>query len=179
MIHRWQNADCTQTRCAGSTWRVLALLLLLTTLIAPARVVAQPAPPDPRFGVVEAVVNPEAATELGAGYTRIILRWDVIQPGGPADWKPANVPDPMVAGELAAGREVVAVLIGTPAWAAAGGEGGDRAQRAGYVLLGSLRAPDGPALSRAHPPLDYLERAGCVGAESPGQHLGGIGRRLL
>ena len=106
-------------------WRVLALLLLLTTLNAPAHVAAQPAPPDPRFGVVEAVVNPEAATELGAGYTRIILRWDVIQPGGPADWKPANVPDPMVAGELATGREVVAVLIGTPAWAAAGGESGD------------------------------------------------------
>jgi hypothetical protein len=83
--------------------------------------------PDPRFGVVEAFVNYAAANEAGAGYSRIILRWDVIQPGGPADWKPANVPDPFVADELAAGREVVAILIGTPAWAAVKPEDGARA----------------------------------------------------
>ncbi len=76
-----------------------------------------PQPPDARFGIVEAYVNPMAATEAGAGYTRIILRWDVIQPTGPDDWKPANVPDPFIAGELAAGREVVGLLIGTPLWA--------------------------------------------------------------
>ena len=63
--------------------------------------------PDPRFGIVETFVNPAAATEAGAGYTRIILRWDVIQPAGPDDWKPANVPDPFIEAELAAGREVV------------------------------------------------------------------------
>jgi hypothetical protein len=97
------------------------LVVLLAALIAPQRATAESAPLDPRFGIVEAFANPQAATEAGAGYTRIILRWDVIQPGGPADWKPANVPDPAVAGELAAGREVVAVLIGTPAWASAQG----------------------------------------------------------
>jgi hypothetical protein len=79
-------------------------------------------PPDPRFGIVETFVNPAAASEAGAGYTRIILRWDVIQPGGPMDWKPANVPDPLIAGELTAGREVVGLLIGTPDWAAAAGQ---------------------------------------------------------
>ena len=73
--------------------------------------------PDPRFGIVETFVNPAAATEAGVGYTRIILRWDVIQPAGPADWKPANVPDPFIERELADGREVVGLLIGTPAWA--------------------------------------------------------------
>lgn len=105
----------------------LALLLgvLLSTLghgraAPPAG--AAPSPPDPRFGIVESFANPAAATEAGAGYTRIILRWDVIQPDGPADWKPANVPDPVIAGELAAGREVVGLLIGTPAWAAAPGQ---------------------------------------------------------
>ena len=65
--------------------------------------------------------------EAGAGYSRIILRWDVIQPDGPADWKPANVPDPFVTEELAAGREVVAILIGTPKWAAVHPEDGARA----------------------------------------------------
>ncbi len=95
----------------------------MVATVAPAQAVRAPnAPPDPRFGIVESFANPAAASEAGAGYTRIILRWDVIQPGGPADWKPANVPDPLLAGELAAGREVVGLLIGTPDWAAAPGQ---------------------------------------------------------
>jgi hypothetical protein len=101
------------------------LIVALASLLAPASGArsASPEPPalDPRFGIVEAFVNPAAAAEAGAGYTRIILRWDVIQPAGPVDWKPANVPDPIIATELAAGREVVAVLIGTPAWASTQG----------------------------------------------------------
>ena len=63
-------------------------------------------------------MNTQAATEAGAGYMCIILRWDVVHPGGPRDWKPANVPDPFIASEFAAGRQVVGLLIGTPAWAA-------------------------------------------------------------
>jgi len=86
-----------------------------------------PARPDPRFGIVEAFVNPDAATEANAGFTRIILRWDVIQPAGPADWKPANVPDPLIARELADGREVIGLLIGTPAWASTTGVADARA----------------------------------------------------
>ncbi len=101
--------------------RLLTSLTLFAIAAFPIPVRAQDPPPDPRFGVVEAFVNPDAATEARAGYTRIILRWDVIQPASPADWKPANVPDPAVAAELAAGREVVAVLIGTPAWASSQG----------------------------------------------------------
>ncbi len=92
------------------------LLMFLVGLLTPEA--ASAAPPDPRFGIVETFVNPAAATEAGAGYTRIILRWDVIQPASRDDWKPANVPDPLIEAELAAGRQVVAVLIGTPAWAA-------------------------------------------------------------
>jgi hypothetical protein len=101
----------------------LAAIVLVVASVAPAQAVSAPdAPPDPRFGIVESFVNPAAASEAGAGTTRIILRWDVIQPAGPADWRPANVPDPLLAGELAAGREVVGLLIGTPDWAAAPGQ---------------------------------------------------------
>jgi hypothetical protein len=98
--------------------------LLLTDTLAG---IAQSPPPDPRFGIVEAYVNPAAASEAGAGYTRIIFRWDLIQPGGPGDWKPANVPDPFIEAELAAGREVVAALVSTPAWATADGSGSAKA----------------------------------------------------
>jgi len=98
-------------------WNLLlaAILSGLFLIIEPTG--AQTPPPDPRFGVVETFADFEAAAASGAGYTRIILRWDVIQPRGPTDWEPANVPDPFVATDLDAGREVVAVIIGTPAWA--------------------------------------------------------------
>ncbi|MBE7551788.1 MAG: hypothetical protein HS126_12035 [Anaerolineales bacterium] len=83
--------------------------------------VATPPSFDPRFGIVDTFVNPAEANAAGAGWTRVFFRWDVIQPAGPSDWKPANVPDPLLDAEIAAGREVVAVLIGTPAWATESG----------------------------------------------------------
>jgi hypothetical protein len=75
----------------------------------------------PRFGIVDSYVNPTEASAAGAGWTRVFFRWDVIQPAGPADWKPANIPDPYLDAELAAGREVVGVIVGTPAWASDNG----------------------------------------------------------
>lgn len=104
-------------------WTAVLTMLLIGLSALPA---AGAAPPDPRFGIVEAFVNPTAAAEAGAGYTRIILRWDVIQPASRDDWKPANVPDPLIEAELAAGRQVVAVLIGTPSWAATSPADGPR-----------------------------------------------------
>ena len=104
-----------------------AFVLVVSSGVCAAQGDTPPPRPDPRFGIVEAFVNPDAAREAGAGFTRIILRWDVIQPGGPADWKPANVPDPFIARELADGRQVVGLLIGTPAWASADGVADARA----------------------------------------------------
>lgn len=104
----------------------LGLLGLLSSTWLSSAVSAQnPAPPfngvaagpDPRFGIVDSFVNSAEATAAGAGWSRIFLRWDVIQPAGPTDWKPANVPDTYLDAEIAAGRQIVAVLIGTPGWA--------------------------------------------------------------
>ncbi len=78
---------------------------------------AQKPTPDPRFGLVQTYDDLEAAAESGAGFTRIKLYWDIIQPNGPADWRPSNVPDPLVEADLAAGREVVGLIVHTPAWA--------------------------------------------------------------
>jgi hypothetical protein len=106
--------------------RLVALLLIAATVpvTSPAGVHAQePADTgtasqlDPRFGVIDGFVNTAETSAVGAGWSRVIFRWDIIQPAGSFDWKPANVPDPLLEAELAAGREVVAVLIGTPSWA--------------------------------------------------------------
>ncbi len=106
--------------------RFAFLIFLLTIILSPpfgtaaqepADAENQPPDFDPRFGIVDSIANTAEANKAGAGWTRVFFRWDVIQPAGTFDWKPANVPDPLIEAELAAGREVVAVLIGTPAWA--------------------------------------------------------------
>jgi hypothetical protein len=97
----------------------LAVVLLLCTLLVPQ---AFPdgnamAIPDRRFGVVEAYANPEAATELGAGWTRITFEWTKVQPGSPDEWIVQPISDATLDGELAQGREAVGLLITTPGWA--------------------------------------------------------------
>jgi len=112
---------CPNLLSIGLFW-----LINLAWLVTP--IEAQEPPPtesparfDPRFGIVDSFVNTTEANAAGAGWTRIFIRWDVVQPGGPSDWKPANVPDTFLEAEIAAGREIVAVLIGTPSWATANG----------------------------------------------------------
>ena len=101
---------------------ILALLLIILAGSATPAIAQEPPPTaepnvDPRFGIVDTFVNSQEATAAGAGWTRVFFRWDVVQSGGASDWKPTNVPDPLLNTEFEAGREVVAVLIGTPTWA--------------------------------------------------------------
>ena len=75
------------------------------------------APPgDIRFGVIESFEDPDAAGRLGAAWTRVRFQWADVQPDGPDDWQPP-LDDEALAAELAAGREVVGLLIGIPDWA--------------------------------------------------------------
>ncbi|MBN1429745.1 MAG: hypothetical protein JXB07_15355 [Anaerolineae bacterium] len=70
-----------------------------------------------RFGLVNAFRAPEAAANSGAGWELITLRWDQLQPDGPSDWKAPKATDQWLNSARTDGREVVAELIGTPAWA--------------------------------------------------------------
>lgn len=76
----------------------------------------QPPTPDPRFGVIESYESPDEATELGAGWTRVTFEWSRIQSGGPQTWTP-KVTDGQIEAEIAAGRDVIGLLIGIPDWA--------------------------------------------------------------
>lgn len=109
----------SQIRWLQPTRLLVVGLILIIIFLMPrsGRVFSQGPAPDPRFGLVQTYDDFEAAAESGAGYTRIKLYWDVIQPNGPADWQPANVPDPLLEADLAAGREVVGLIVRTPAWA--------------------------------------------------------------
>ena len=50
-------------------------------------------------------------------YQRISFLWSGLQPSGPEDWNAFYLPDDLIASELAAGREIVGLLMSPPAWA--------------------------------------------------------------
>jgi hypothetical protein len=78
------------------------------------------APPDPRFGAVEAYEAPDQATLAGVGWERILFWWYQLQANGPEDWNEDYFLDEILDRELAQGREVVGLLNNTPHWATDG-----------------------------------------------------------
>ncbi|MCS6963136.1 hypothetical protein [Thermoflexus sp.] len=96
--------------CCSQRRRTLPLALSLLLLAT--------APPDPRFGVVESPEAPERAAELGIAWTRVRFAWNEIQPNGPEDWNPPW-PAERLEAERQAGREIAALVLGTPVWARA------------------------------------------------------------
>ncbi len=68
------------------------------------------------FGVIESYESPAEATDLGVGWTRVLFEWSRTQETGEDTWTP-KVTDEQIEAELAAGREVVGLLIGIPGWA--------------------------------------------------------------
>jgi hypothetical protein len=96
---------------------LLGVLILCCALAYPTPTLAQGSPVDPRFGLIEPHDAPEQADALGVGWGRARFHWAMIQPGGPDDWIDAELTDEELARELGAGREVIGLLIGLPAWA--------------------------------------------------------------
>jgi hypothetical protein len=109
-------------RCLKLTLAFVTCALITRALPSPL-VAAQQAPPDPRFGAVEAFRDPVAATEAGVGWERILFYWSELQPNGPEDWNGYHVPDEWLALAAAQGREVVGLLKFTPQWATDGSYG--------------------------------------------------------
>jgi hypothetical protein len=84
---------------------------------------AQPPPtPDPRFGAVEAFYAPEAATQAGVGWERVLFWWRGLQPNGPHEWDTQYFPDDVLNEERVQGREIIGMLANAPDWAN-GGQG--------------------------------------------------------
>jgi len=109
-------------RITHRTSRITFHLLCLLIFILP-----QPASaagiPDRRFGVVESYAAPQAASALGAGWTRVTFEWNQIQPNNASEWNEQPVADTVLDAELAAGREIVGLIAATPGWAVDGSKG--------------------------------------------------------
>jgi hypothetical protein len=102
-----------------TTSTLLLAVLLGSILLGLCQSTALGAPgiPDPRFGVVETYAAPQAATAVGAGWTRVTFRWNEIQPDGPHQWNVSPISDQTLSNELSRGREAVGLLVTTPGWA--------------------------------------------------------------
>lgn len=98
-----------------SQFILVLFLVALTWSAGQVRVAA--APSDIRFGAVEAYHAPAAAWQAGVAWERVRFHWAYIQAGGESNWDDGEFTDDVLAGELAAGREVVGLLIGLPDWA--------------------------------------------------------------
>jgi hypothetical protein len=100
----------------------LSSLFGLTVVLATA-VPASAAPviADTRFGVAEGFRDPTVMSDIGAGWERLILPWDQIQPANAGDFSHLGqtLTKSQVQTELNRGTHVAGLLQFTPNWAAA------------------------------------------------------------
>lgn len=102
----------------GNAWRALLAVSVLLGVVAPAA--ADDPPPDVRFGAIEAWMAPEAARDLRVGWDRMLVDWHKYQPENADQWTPPPEDQERVNLTVAAGREMVLLLRGTPQWATDG-----------------------------------------------------------
>jgi hypothetical protein len=84
---------------------------------------------DARFGIAEGFRNPGVMADIGAGWERLILPWDQIQPDRPGDFSHLGqtLTRQQVQNELGRGTRVAGLFQFTPGWAAANPADGKRA----------------------------------------------------
>ncbi|HEV7661920.1 MAG TPA: hypothetical protein VGQ62_00195 [Chloroflexota bacterium] len=97
---------------------------VVPTYAAPSAPVA-----DTRFGVAEGFRNPGVMADIGAGWERLILPWDQIQPDKPGDFSKLGqtLTKTQVQTELNRGTKVAGLFQFTPDWAASNPADGKRA----------------------------------------------------
>src|SRR3954468_12240293 len=106
----------------------LALGVLAATALPPPAAPAAAPPADTRFGIAEGFRNPGVMSDIGAGWERLILPWDQIQPDRPGDFAKLGqtLTRQQVQGELDRGTRVAGLFQFTPDWAAANASDGKR-----------------------------------------------------
>jgi hypothetical protein len=112
---------------------VLVLLCLVLDLLTSTGTVTDPDNPptalprvpwygqvDPRIGIEEAYRAPAQAATVPIGWERIPFFWSSLQKTGPDSWNIFAMGAPgTITHQVSLGRQVVGLLISTPAWAAA------------------------------------------------------------
>src|SRR5437588_5061170 len=108
------------------------LFVIATVAVAALPAHAEPAIVSPvadtRFGVAEGFRNPGVMADIGAGWERLILPWDQIQPDKPGDFSKLGqtLTRGQIQTELNRGTKVAGLFQFTPGWAATNPENGSR-----------------------------------------------------
>ena len=76
---------------------------------------------QPVFGVVEAGTRPTEAVQLGVEWERLTFHWHFFQPNSPQDFDTAAISNAALESAIAANRQVVGLIKGTPVWASDSG----------------------------------------------------------
>ena len=103
------------------------LFVIATVAVAALPAHAEPAIVSPvadaRFGVAEGFRNPSVMADIGAGWERLILPWDQIQPDKAGDFSHLGqtLTTAQIQGEMARGTRIAGLFQFTPGWAAANG----------------------------------------------------------
>jgi len=84
---------------------------------------------DTRFGVAEGFRNPGVMADIGAGWERLILPWDQIQPDTAGDFSHLgqSLTKNQIQNELNRGTKIAGLFQFTPGWAASNPDDGKRA----------------------------------------------------
>jgi hypothetical protein len=109
------------SRLAVYALRITFATAILFNLLGP-QLASAAGIPDRRFGAIGTYENPAAAAALGAGWTRVRFPWADLQPNDDGEWNNSFFTDQQLAAELAAGREVVGLIVNTPPWALENGD---------------------------------------------------------
>src|SRR6266536_3481949 len=104
------------------------VLLALTAMLLAVAPGTAAQPLDTRFGIAEGFRNAPVMAEMNAGWERLIVPWDQIQPDGPDDFGRLGITisDGQLQGELDRGVHIVGLLEFTPGWAQANPDSGKR-----------------------------------------------------
>ena len=162
----------------GSVLNVSFALALVTATVVPASAEPSNAPPvlDTRFGIAEGFRNPGAMADIGAGWERLILPWNQIQPDAPGDFSnlghtvtKAADPERAESRNPRRGASAIHAQLGRHQperrRARRPAQPGPALRRP-RQLLRPVRLSDGEVLLRPDRPVDHLERAR-VQAERP------------
>lgn len=105
----------------------LAAAALLSGSVLPTYAAPQPVA-DARFGVAEGYRNPGLMADIGAGWERLVIPWDQIQPSSPSDFSGLgmSLPRSVIQPELSRGTRIAGLLQFTPEWAASNPSDGKR-----------------------------------------------------
>ncbi len=124
---RLRNTSVSQVlhRRRVATWALLSLLL--TALVTP-RASAAPSSLDQRLGIAEGFRDPAAMADIQAGWERLVLAWDEVQPDGQDDFSHlgSTISDSQLQSELDRGEHIVGLFEFTPDWAQADPTAGKR-----------------------------------------------------